>query len=81
MKNKRMKIHTLIGCLALALPCLASAEAPEDGTLIGEIGAIGNFCGGLVPRLVDGGEKYRRELTRQFGADVMSPPSSGRPIS
>jgi len=71
MKNKRMKIHTLIGCLALALPCLASADVP-DRTLVGEIGAIGNFCGGLVPRLVDGGEKYRRELTQQFDADVMS---------
>jgi hypothetical protein len=70
-KNKGIRIHTLIGCLALALPCLASADAP-DRTLIGEIGAIGNFCSGLEPRLGDGGEKFRRELTRQFGADVTS---------
>jgi len=70
-KNERIKIHTLIGCLALALPCLASADAP-DRTLIGEIGAIGNFCSGLEPRLADGGEQFRRELTRQFGADVTS---------
>jgi len=80
MKNKRMKIHTLIGCLALGLPCLASADAP-DRSLIGEIGAIGNFCGGLVPRLVGGGEKFRRELTRQFGADVTSSAEFLQPVS
>jgi len=68
MKNKRMKIQTLIGCLALALPCLASADVP-DRTLVGEIGAIGTSAADLcrdswtVARSIDGSSPSSSVLT------------------
>jgi len=37
-KNKRIRIHTLIGCLALALPA-SRRPTCRTGPLIGEIGA------------------------------------------
>jgi gas vesicle protein len=68
MKSKGMMIPTLIGTVALALPGLAPANG-LDGTLIGELGAIGSYCSALqAPH--DGAQAYLKELTRQLGAQT-----------
>jgi hypothetical protein len=59
--------------MVLALPALASADAP-DRALLGYIGAMGRFCSQLQPQLHESGEKFQQALRQQFGAEVMNSP-------
>lgn len=76
MGKKGLTIRLMVGTAALALPCLAQASGP-DATLIGELGAIGSYCGALEGSH-DGAEAYLKELTRQFGAETTGSPDFRR---
>jgi hypothetical protein len=71
MNNKGLRVRALIGCLTLAFPCFAGAGA-ADGSLVGDVAALANFCGGLEPAGREGAEKFLRELTQEFGAATRS---------
>jgi len=61
MNNKR-KVLGLMGiCVGVALPCLASADAPRD-MAVGEVDAILKFCVKSDPRLEESAEKWRKLL-------------------
>lgn len=66
-KKKELRIHALIGTLALALPGLALSGEP-DPALLGDVGAIGAFCSRLEGQ--GGDDALVRELSRQFGAEA-----------
>ncbi len=58
MRKKGLKVQMLIGtCVAVLLPCLTRAGAPDD-MAIGEIDAILKFCVKLEPEL----EKSARSI-------------------
>jgi hypothetical protein len=58
MKNKGLKIPTLIGTWLVALlPCLALADTPSN-VVVGEVDAILKFCAKTDPRLERSVERY-----------------------
>jgi hypothetical protein len=71
MNKKGLRVSTLVGCLTLAIPCFAGASA-LDSSLVGDVAALANFCGGLEPEGREGAEKFLRELKQEFGAATSS---------
>jgi hypothetical protein len=67
MNAKELKLRKLIGgflVLAVAVPCVASAE-PLPNMAAGEIDAIVTFCSRLDPRLEDEAGHVRTTLVNQ----------------
>jgi len=70
--NRGLRVFVLIGStLTLTLPYCVRADAPSP-RLIGEIGALGKFCGGLEPGLEASGEKFLHELRQQLAPGAES---------
>jgi len=70
--NRGLRVFVLIGStLTLTLPYCVRADAPSP-RLIGELGALGKFCGGLEPGLEASGEKFLHELRQQLAPGAES---------
>jgi hypothetical protein len=71
-KNRSLVVLAAGGALLLGLTQAASAASPPSPQLLGEIGALGKFCGTLQAGGDAASEKFLRTLRQQLAAGAQS---------